>query len=277
MTVIAFIGSVFSPYYAAARRRGLADPENHASINAILYRPEGKRWAMTERGRGSVSRSPTRLAIGPSAVSASDGRIIIDIDEWSVPFPRKLSGRITVDPGPVFHDQHRLDAEGRHTWRPVAPCARVEVAFDRPALSWKGSAYVDMNYGSEPLEEGFRRWTWSRSDQGEATRILYDVEQRDGIRRNLALDYGRDGVIRPFDPPPIQPLPSTGWRVWRETRAAPEAPSHVLKGFEDTPFYSRSLLGGANMPSAIHESVDLDRFASRWVQTLLPFKMPRRR
>ena len=50
----------------------------------------------------------------------------------------------------------------------------------------------------------------------------------------------------------------------------------MLRSFEDTPFYSRSLLGGMGMAPAIHESVDLDRFASRWVQALLPFKMPRR-
>jgi carotenoid 1,2-hydratase len=28
--------------------------------------------------------------------------------------------------------------------------------------------------------------------------------------------------------------------------------------------------------TAVHESLDLNRFASRWVQTLLPFRMPRR-
>jgi carotenoid 1,2-hydratase len=33
---------------------------------------------------------------------------------------------------------------------------------------------------------------------------------------------------------------------------------------------------GPTVSNAIHESVDLDRFASRWVQVLLPFKMPRR-
>jgi carotenoid 1,2-hydratase len=26
----------------------------------------------------------------------------------------------------------------------------------------------------------------------------------------------------------------------------------------------------------VHESLDLDRFAQRWVQLLLPFRMPRR-
>jgi carotenoid 1,2-hydratase len=48
---------------------------------------------------------------------------------------------------------------------------------------------------------------------------------------------------------------------------------------EDAPFYSRSLLAThlAGSPGpAIHESLDLDRFRSRWVQCLLPFRMPRR-
>jgi carotenoid 1,2-hydratase len=28
--------------------------------------------------------------------------------------------------------------------------------------------------------------------------------------------------------------------------------------------------------NAVHESLSLDRFRTRWVQTLLPFRMPRR-
>ena len=47
---------------------------------------------------------------------------------------------------------------------------------------------------------------------------------------------------------------------------------------EDTPFYARSLLTtrllGATVP-AMHESLCLDRFAARWVQAILPFRMPR--
>ena len=206
-----------------------------------------------------------------------DGSITLDIAEWTVPVPRRLVGRITIEPGPVFHEEHRLDAAGRHIWRPVAPCSRVSVEFDSPALSWQGNAYVDMNFGSEPLETGFRRWTWSRSDLGEVTRILYDVEQRDGAAAQPVAGLRARRGHPPLRPAPVQALPATGWRVWRETRRPAGAPATVLRSFEDTPFYSRSLLGGAGMAPAIHESVDLDRFASRWVQMLLPFKMPRRR
>ena len=279
LTVIAFIGSVFSPYYAAARKRGHADPLNHVCINAILYTPAGKRWAMTERGASALDRAPTHLRVGPSGWTWSDGRLSIDIDEWTVPVPRRLRGRITIDLGPVFHGIWLLDPAGRHVWRPIAPCARAEVEFDQPGVRWKGRAYMDMNAGDEPLEAGFRHWNWSREHRDGKTRILYHVSPRAGSPMGLALDYGANGICAPFDPAPAVGLPATGWRVARETRTAAERPARVLRTLEDTPFYSRSLLAlgsGASETRSMHESVDFDRFRSRWVQALLPFRMPRR-
>ncbi|MEQ1941849.1 hydratase [Mesorhizobium sp. VNQ89] len=203
----------------------------------------------------------------------------IDIEEWSVPVPARMRGTITIDLGPLFDAVHSLDSRGRHSWRPIAPCALATVRFEKPDLSWCGRAYVDMNAGTEPLEAGFRNWTWSREDAGDSTRIIYDVQERDGTRRGLALDYSPDGSIRHLDPDPPQALPRTGWLVSRSTRARAEKPSRLLRTLEDTPFYSRSVLAfdrdGASC-SAVNESVDLDRFAARWVQMLLPFKMPRR-
>jgi len=241
--------------------------------------PRGKRWAMTERGRSRIDRSDTHIAIGPSRMAWSGSQLTIDIEEWGVPVPARMRGTITIELGPVFEHIHDLDSRGRHSWRPIAPCALATVSFEKPALSWRGRAYVDMNAGAEPLEAGFRNWTWSREDAGASTRILYDVQQRDGARRGLALDYRRDGSIKHINPDPVQDLPPTGWRVSRSTRAPAERPARLLRTLEDTPFYSRSVLGferDGEMRSAINESVDLDRFAARWVQMLLPFKMPRR-
>ncbi len=234
---------------------------------------------MTERGIASVDRTPTHIVIGPSRVALEGERLMIEINEWTAPLPRRLTGTITIDLGPVFHASHRLDLQGRHHWQPIAPLAEASVSFDRPELHWKGRAYVDMNTGSEPLEAGFQSWTWSRQTNGASMRILYDVELRDGIQRGLALEYRKDGSILPLDPEPVQRLPGTGWRVARSTRAPAWAPARIVQTLEDTPFYSRSLLGfdgGGSEAKAVNESVDLDRFASRWVQMLLPFKMPRR-
>ena len=249
------------------------------SINAILYTPGGKYWAMTERGAASIHRSAKDLAIGRSALSLAGDRLVIDIDEWTVPLPRRLRGRVTVDLGPMFGQTYALDDQNRHSWQPIAPCATATVTFENPATIWRGKAYVDMNTGSEPLETAFRSWNWSRAEFGKATRILYDTQPRTGDGRALALEYRCDGTSGTFKPSPLQALRRTGWGIARATRPLQDGAARVLRTLEDTPFYSRSMIVSGNdfNPSrSIHESVDLDRFASRWVQTLLPFKMPRR-
>jgi carotenoid 1,2-hydratase len=246
------------------------------SVNAVLYGNAGGRWAMTERGATALAVAPDSLRIGSSALSVGAQTVEIDIDEVSVPLPRPLRGRITIETGPVFDDVYTLDRDGRHVWRPVAPFARVHVAFSRPAVHWSGSAYLDLNRGEEPAEAGFRSWTWSRAKGPEDTTIFYDVEGRRGDRRGLALSLRRDGIGTTASAPPHVALPSTLWRVGRTVRT--EAPPREVRTFEDTPFYTRTAatttIGGVARPT-ICESVDLDRFASPWVQALLPFRMPR--
>ena len=54
----------------------------------------------------------------------------------------------------------------------------------------------------------------------------------------------------------------------------------LARTLEDTPFYARSLVGTrlfGHAATSVHESLDLDRFRSRIVQAMLPFRMPRRR
>jgi carotenoid 1,2-hydratase len=142
-----------------------------------------------------------------------------------------------------------------------------------------------MNTGAEPIEAGFTRWNWSREDAAGETRIHYDVTERDGSGRGLALAYLGDGTSAAFTPSPLHVLPKTGWRVERAAHAAGGHRPHVARTLEDTPFYSRSILdfpaGSAGNDDAggcraIHETVDLDRFRAPWVQAMLPFKMPRR-
>ncbi len=277
LTMIAFIGSVFSPYYKWA---GYRDPENHVAINIALYGERGGRWAMTERRRPDLSRGASHFAVGPSRLDWDGNALHVEIDETSAPLPKPIRGRFRLIPEVINRRAFDLDSAGRHRWWPIAPLSRIEVDLDRPDLSWRGSGYLDSNGGGEPLQNAFARWDWSRADlgNGEAA-ALYDVTARHGDDRLLALRFDRAGETRETEVPPPATLPSTLWRVTRGTRADAGSRPRVIKTLEDAPFYARSLLEtrlfGATVP-AIHESLSLDRLKTRWVWPMLPFRMPRR-
>lgn len=280
LTLIAFIGSVFSPYYASARRNGLGDAQNHVALNVALYGRRGARWSMTERSAGALSRSDSQLVIGPSALHWHGDTLEIELDEISVPIPRRIRGRIRVHPRYLPCKRYALDDAGLHGWQPIAPRAEVEVELDHPRLRWRGTGYLDSNAGNVPLEESFRDWDWSRAttDGGESL-IVYQVRQMRGDDRNLALHFRDDGTVEPFQAPTPRPLPKALWGVNGAGSLDPEHPVRMVERLEDTPFYSRTHLSGvlAGRPvEVMHESLSLRRFRQRWVQMLLPFRMPRR-
>ncbi|MCE4554383.1 carotenoid 1,2-hydratase [Pelomonas cellulosilytica] len=286
LTLIAFIGSVFSPYYAWARRRHGDDgaaAEAHCALNLSLYRrPPGTRqfsrlWAMTERGAGALQRGAAQLQLGPSRLAwQADGSLQVDVDEWTAPWPRRLQGRLRLHPGAMPGCDFALDAAGRHRWHPVSPAARIDVEFTQPALRWQGEAYLDANHGQRPLARDFRSWQWARSAlPGSRSRVLYDVTTADGDERALALHIDADGRLTPLPPPPWQALRPTAWGVPRSSRGL--QPPELLGTLESGPFYARSLLRDASDGTlAVHESLSLQRFQRPWVQALLPFRMPRR-
>jgi carotenoid 1,2-hydratase len=278
LTCIAFIGSVFSPYYAWARRHGNPEPLSHCAFNIALYGPRSGRWAMTERGAGQVEREQSMLSIGPSAMCWAGDTLHIAIDEICAPFPRRLRGSIRLIPTSFGEQTFALDASGLHRWAPLSPCARVEVQMSDPLLSWSGAGYFDSNSGAAPLEDAFEAWTWSRANLPDRTVVTYDFKGRRSAWRSMALQFDRHAVAEEIETPPRAGLPSTRWRLSRHTRADAGQNVHLSKTLEDGPFYSRSLLQtallGVRAP-AIHESLSLDRFRSRWVQCLLPFRMPR--
>lgn len=268
---------MFSPYYAWARRGGNAEPLDHCALNVALYGP-GSRWTMTERGRRSVHAERDALAIGPSSLRWDGAGLTIAIDEIAVPLPVRVRGRVRVMPSAPSGLALALDGRGRHRWWPLAPCARVEVALDRPRLRWSGGGYLDANAGDEPLEAAFSRWTWSRAALREGAAVLYDVALRDRAEAAapIALRFDGRGSVQAFAPPPMAALPPTLWRMRREARS--ENAVGVERTLEDAPFYARSQLTAellGERVTAMHESLSLDRFRSPWVQAMLPFRMPR--
>jgi carotenoid 1,2-hydratase len=275
LTIIAFVGSVFSPYYKLS---GRGRPDNHCAINVALSGPRGGAWAMTERGAKRVVRGPDHFAVGPSSLHWDGDTLVISVDEMSAPLGYRVRGTVRVRPEQIATTAFLLDPDGRHRWHPVTPRARVEVEMDRPGVRWSGDGYFDSNFGDEPLEDGFDDWHWSRAHLEQDVAVLYEGRRRHGRPFNLALRFDRQGRWHDVEQPPPASLPRSGWLVRRATRADAGHAPRVLKTWIDAPFYARSALAtriyGEDV-TAVHESLSLGRFRSPIVQSMLPYRMPR--
>jgi carotenoid 1,2-hydratase len=103
------------------------------------------------------------------------------------------------------------------------------------------------------------------------------MQHFDGSDQVLALRFGRDGQVTPFEPPPRRPLPTTLWRVPRRMRST--GPVSVVDQLEDTPFYQRAMVRSELLGESVtsfHETLNVPRLVSPVVQGMLPFRMPRR-
>ena len=274
LTIIGFVGSVFSPYYKRARSKGHPDPLNHCAINVALYGTT-RRWTMTERGRRRVVRGENEFQVGSSSMAWTDSCLDINIDERCAPIPLAIRGRVKFVPEEIYAAPVELDSQGRHSWQAVAPKGRVTVELETPALRWSGSAYHDMNWGEEPLEDAFANWTWLRAHGRDGTKVIYDVQKRDGERSSFGKRF-RSGNVEDIPVPQRHPIRRGIWGM--ERHIASEVEPRLLGALEDAPFYTRSrasiTLDGQTC-EAFHESLSLDRFCHPVVQLMLPFRMPR--
>ena len=280
LTVIAFVGSVFSPYYASARRRqGEVAPERFCAINVALYGPDRTAWAMTERSDRTLTRGAQHFTLGPSALHWDGTTLTVAVEEVTVPWPRRLRGEIRFTPSLFPGYSEPLTRDQAHLWTPIAPRGHLEVAFANPALQWEGHGYLDSNSGATPLESAFRQWTWARGNAGDRTFLCYDAERRNGEEHRFMLEFDGAGRLYRHPCPPRHGLKAGLWGVPLTVHGDEGYPPRLRRRYEDTPFYNRSevetTLQGERLVM-VNEGLDLDRFKSRWVQTLLPFRMPRR-
>jgi len=280
IVLIAFVGSVFSPYYAWARRNNSAvNPENHCSLNVAIYSPGKNRWAMTERGEKQVSRSSTEFVIGPSNLRWDGNKLIVQIQERAVPFGQKVSGTVELYPNTLFNFSTPLDAAGKHRWGPLAPSARVKVHLNSPDLQWEGNAYLDSNEGDEPISQAFHEWDWSRAEMsGDRTSVIYDVREKNAQENVLALTFNPNGTIDHFEPPPRQALPKTIWGIQGHMRNQSAETLSVHQVLENTPFYTRSVLNSELLGEKVlsfHETLSVPKLTLTSTQLMLPWRMPR--
>ena len=135
VSVIGFIGSVFSPWYAWSGRK---DPANHCCINVATYGPGG-RFTMTDRGRAALNTTPDTFQVGPSSMHWTGRELIIDINEISSPpLISRVRGQITVTPHAVTNVELPLKPDGTHIWRPFAPSSDIKVELEAKGWQWSG-------------------------------------------------------------------------------------------------------------------------------------------
>jgi len=278
LTLIAMLGSVFSPHYAAARaRRPDADPLEHCAMNVAIYGASRNAWCLTERARSEVALSSDELRIGTSGARWAGDTLEFDLDERTAPFGGRVRGKVSFRPAGWTALAAGLDRPGHHAWLPIAPSGRVTVELQSPGLRFEGHGYLDSNEGTCGLEDSFRAWTWTRATGTDGTSLVsYDTQERSGVELATCLLVDRAGTPQEREPLAWHALPSTWWGIERRIRGDAGHSPVLLRTLESTPFYSRSLVAvraGGRDSVAVHETLSADRFRTPWVQFLIPFRM----
>ena len=231
---------------------------------------------MREGLRPAATRD--RLALGDSDLTADADALTVTLDTprtrfFGRPSRDRLRGRIVLHP--AFVDGAPVPLATGHAWFPVAPCARVEVELQTPALRFSGTGYHDANTGDAPLEHAFERWQWLRWGDRDGARVRYAGLRADGTSFDHGLDWDRAGRRHEASPVPWNASASSRWGIRRDVPADlcrdPETAPR-LRTLLDAPFYNRTLVESPTGIRAIHESVDLVRFRTRWVRALLGFR-----
>ena len=286
LTMIAFVGSVFSPRYAKARRVMAAggppaEAERHCAINFAVYRRGGRNaWALTEHA--DVARDPatpddraharsrgTETNVG---TTSHRGRRARDQVRWTRRAPRCAGGCACTR---LLGSARGSSSTGRVRARAIAgtpspPTPRWRSSSTHPRSTFSGSGYHDVNEGDEGLELGFDAWNWSRGGAaGGRTAILYDVVPRNGRRSTPSLAvHPRDRTIEPIEPDALgsavalSPDP-LACRTLDPDRARTPASADL-----DPRGHALLLAQLGRQPSrghrliAVHESLDLGRFAA---------------
>ncbi|MCE6960419.1 carotenoid 1,2-hydratase [Cereibacter sphaeroides] len=275
LSVIGFIGSVFSPWYRWSGRR---EPQNHCCINVATYGPGG-RFTMTDRGRSALRQSNDTLTVGPSRIHWTGTQLIVEVNEVSAPpVVSPVKGRIVLTPAGMTDVEVALTEDGSHIWRPFSPTARIDVDLTQ-GHRWQGHGYFDANFGTAALEADFRFWTWGRYPVADGAACFYDAIRKDGSRLEIGLHVTADGRARMIEPPPPARFARSGWFVERHTPADPGTKPRQVMSMLDAPFYSRSMVETTvfgQKTVGVHEALDLRRFSWPLLMPMLAVRVPRR-
>ena len=263
--VIFMVGSIFSPRYSSAHRKG-GEPREHAAVNFALYE-KGVRWqwVLSEYQQVALSADGRSLSIGGSSMSYSpDGRLVVDLVDKTPVWGRPTEVRVELVPEGPGHPPLRLVEGLEHWWRPIAPRARATVLVPRHGLTLEGRAYHDGNHGEVPLGSDLRGWDWVRVHEADRTTICYrpwhPATPED--RRAWQVDVSARSIHvahQALSPPPTS---RTAWGLRVPANLGGDTAPALL---ESSPFYARLESHGAARHT-LGEVADFRRFHSPWVR-----------
>jgi len=292
LAAIFFIGSVFSPSYAAACRRGPAPPaEDYLGVNLALY-DRGRRvaWVMSEYPSPRLQATTEHLQIADSHISVGDGTLQISLDEKTAPWGlalvgvgRRIRGSIVVTPECDPISGVELGEGSGHRWEVPIPRGRIQVRLS--GFDFDGTAYHDTNRGDGRLESTLSRWSWARFHGRSRLTVLYTTLDKAGQRTSVLVD-AKDGdpalkrapVIVPDGP--VGPMTKPGWGLELPSGFSVDGGRvgcDVSQILDVAPFYARYLATLRGGGVGIGEHLDLDRFSRRGLQFLLRFMTRRAR
>lgn len=286
------VGNPFSPSYARARAAGGRAPAlDHCSMHVAIYRRGRAIWSLEEGPLDPRARRPRDMTMGRSWIGWVGDRLVVDLDERSVPFNlvpfrrsrlhrlppgRPVRGRITIHPEAMPGESLGIDADGLHRWWPIAPTARITVELTSPELRFRGHGYHDANAGPVALEQAFDSWTWSRCRTGDRAWLTYDVTDRDGQQRSHALTVAPDGDMQAITDSASVSLGRSTWQLDRRARLPAPGDARVARSLEDGPFYARAVIEqrwSDHRAVAMHETLAAHRLRRRWVQLCAGYRI----
>ncbi|MDP2273229.1 MAG: carotenoid 1,2-hydratase [Archangium sp.] len=249
--VIFMIGSLFSPRYSSALRKG-ASPRQHAAVNFALYEKGVRRqWVLSEYQ--DVTAEGQTLKIGESTLHArSDGSLVVQVIDTTAIWGKPVEARLELTPEGPGHAPIRLVEGLDHWWQPIAPRARATLTMPKLGLKLEGRGYHDGNHGEVPLGSDLRGWDWVRSHASERTTITYRPWNA-AASWQVAVDENSVAVNQVSLPP--APSSRTAWGL-----SVPKLQESRL--LESSPFYARLESGR----DTLGEAADFQRFHSPWIR-----------
>lgn len=267
---IFMLGSLFSPRYSVAARRG-GGPMKHCAVNFALYHEGVRRlWVLSEYPRAEVEPGK-QLRIGRSTLSyGDDGAVRMEVEDWTAPWGRPVSARLTLEPLTPSGDVVRLMPGLPHYWQAVAPRARARLEVPSLGVKEEGLGYHDTNHGDELLGERLAGWHWTRTHHREATVVDYHLPEGVEPLRMVAREEGvwcGCGAESPLRSTVI-----TGWGLRVPSRLQT---GNVVVGegrlLESSPFYAR-MEARQDSLDCMGEVADFRRFHSPFIRWMAHFR-----